>query len=623
MRANDTKIISVTDLPAYEDEFDIKHYINGLANFIKSCETPLTIAIQGEWGSGKTSIMNMVREQLDHTKNFKYKSIWFNTWQYAQFDSASRLNIMFIIDLIEQVFEGEDVCSSQSLNKADPVKDIYKLLKVISSNYMDRVFQEKTGVNNITNIIANTLSKDNEWDYQKYLNTESQSIRKFKDTFESFVDYSCYQNKYDRIVFFIDDLDRIDPCRAVELMEIIKNYLDCKKCIFVLAIDYDVVIRGVKAKFGETRESKARSFFEKIIQLPFMVPTNYYNVEKYVTNMLGRFGITVNDSELSDNLFKLMKTCTTNNPRAIKRLLNVYALNSMVNCTQGINSTPDFKNILLLGVLGIQLSYPKLYQFVLINAKYLSMTVEGKQVCLLEYITNPEYQDELANTDADIYLYKAPKNIPELYSLKEQLEEAGISDEWDELWGVLETYTKLLKDSKNSIPTGTLEIFINILNLSELSSYGSQKKDVFKRSIPLDYEIYGEKRHADSAIEMYLYVMEKILTKNAAPLDRQQIRDLYTTVDCFYDCSKLIANGNFDGNTEEMVQFIKKKAKDGSLPPSLEGQTVSKFRQGKFVEIGNINAFIGASLSLPLMRNYIKSLLEYFGDSDLFECRYS
>ena len=161
------------------------------------------------------------------------------------------------------------------------------------------------------------------------------------------------------------------------------------------------------------------------------------------------------------------------------------------------------------------------------------------------------------------------------------------------------------------------------MNLSELSSYGSQKKDVLKRSIPLDYEIYGEKKHADSAIEMYLYVMEKILTKNAAPLDRQQIRDLYTTVDCFYDCSKLIANDNFDGNTEEMVQFIKKKAKDGSLPPSLEGQTVSKFRQGKFVEIGNISAFIGASLSLPLMRNYIKSLLEYFGDSDLFECRYS
>lgn len=46
VRANDTKIISVTDLPVYEDEFDIKHYINGLANFIKGCKTPLTIAIR-------------------------------------------------------------------------------------------------------------------------------------------------------------------------------------------------------------------------------------------------------------------------------------------------------------------------------------------------------------------------------------------------------------------------------------------------------------------------------------------------------------------------------------------------------------------------------------------------
>jgi len=622
-RANNTKMISVTDLPAYEDEFQIKHYINGLANFIKSCETPLTIAIQGEWGSGKTSIMNMVREQLDHAKNFKYKSVWFSTWQYAQFDSASRLNIMFITDLIEQILAGEDVCSSQSLENEEPVKNIYKLLKVITSNYIDRVVQEKTGVNNITNIITTTLSKDNERDYQKYLKTESQSVRTFKDTFESFVDYSCNQHKYDRIVFFIDDLDRIAPCRAVELMEIIKNYLDCKKCIFILAIDYDVVIRGVQAKFGETQESKARSFFEKIIQLPFMVPTNYYNVENYVTKMLLKFGITVNDSKLSKNLFSLMKTCTANNPRAIKRLLNVYALNSMVNNTQDINSTPDLNNILLLGVLGIQLSYPKLYQFVLINAKYLSMTVEGKQVCLLEYITNPEYQDELENKEADIYLYKAPQNIPESYSLKEQLEEAGISDEWDELCRVLESYTKLLKDSKNSIPAGTLEIFIKILNLSELSSYGAQKKSISRRSIPLDYEIYGEKRHADSAIEMYLYVMEKILMKNAARLDRQQALDLYRSIDCFYDCSRLITDGSFEGNIEEMVQFIKKKAKDGSLPPSLEGQTVSKFRQGKFVEIGSIRAFIGASLSLPLMRNNIKSLLEYFGETGFFECDYA
>ena len=47
---------SFSDIPAHQDEFNIKNYIQGLAKFIMECETPLTIAIQGDWGTGKTSI---------------------------------------------------------------------------------------------------------------------------------------------------------------------------------------------------------------------------------------------------------------------------------------------------------------------------------------------------------------------------------------------------------------------------------------------------------------------------------------------------------------------------------------------------------------------------------------
>ncbi|MDD4544159.1 MAG: P-loop NTPase fold protein, partial [Clostridia bacterium] len=39
-----------------EDSFGIKTYINGLCQFIVSCDTPMTISIQGDWGSGKTSM---------------------------------------------------------------------------------------------------------------------------------------------------------------------------------------------------------------------------------------------------------------------------------------------------------------------------------------------------------------------------------------------------------------------------------------------------------------------------------------------------------------------------------------------------------------------------------------
>ena len=44
-----------------DDNFGIKKYIDGLTGFILDCNTPMTIAIQGDWGSGKTSMMNMIK----------------------------------------------------------------------------------------------------------------------------------------------------------------------------------------------------------------------------------------------------------------------------------------------------------------------------------------------------------------------------------------------------------------------------------------------------------------------------------------------------------------------------------------------------------------------------------
>lgn len=63
------------------DTFGIGKYINGLCTFILHCDTPMTISIQGDWGSGKTSMMNMVRSKIANNVH----TLWFNTWQFSQF----------------------------------------------------------------------------------------------------------------------------------------------------------------------------------------------------------------------------------------------------------------------------------------------------------------------------------------------------------------------------------------------------------------------------------------------------------------------------------------------------------------------------------------------------------
>ena len=76
-----------TDEAAYKDLFDVQSYVDGLVKFIKNCVTPMTISIQGDWGSGKTSMMNMIRQELGES----VFSIWFNTWQYSQFNLGDDL----------------------------------------------------------------------------------------------------------------------------------------------------------------------------------------------------------------------------------------------------------------------------------------------------------------------------------------------------------------------------------------------------------------------------------------------------------------------------------------------------------------------------------------------------
>lgn len=53
-----SSIIDVPRKPSQADLFGIQVYQDALIKYIRLTDTPITIALQGEWGSGKTSLMN-------------------------------------------------------------------------------------------------------------------------------------------------------------------------------------------------------------------------------------------------------------------------------------------------------------------------------------------------------------------------------------------------------------------------------------------------------------------------------------------------------------------------------------------------------------------------------------
>ena len=81
-----SNIIDKPRLGGARDLLGTDKYLEALIKFINTAQMPTTVAIQGEWGSGKTSMMNQIRHQLcesNDDSSKEYYGIWLNTWQYS------------------------------------------------------------------------------------------------------------------------------------------------------------------------------------------------------------------------------------------------------------------------------------------------------------------------------------------------------------------------------------------------------------------------------------------------------------------------------------------------------------------------------------------------------------
>ena len=70
-----------------QDDLDISAYHEALVDFIKKTDTPMTIGVQGEWGSGKTSLLNQIWSKLEESNqeyqdDENYLQIWVNSWEH-------------------------------------------------------------------------------------------------------------------------------------------------------------------------------------------------------------------------------------------------------------------------------------------------------------------------------------------------------------------------------------------------------------------------------------------------------------------------------------------------------------------------------------------------------------
>lgn len=415
-----------------EDKLDIIKYIKGLTSFVESCETPMTLAIQGGWGTGKTSMMNLLEDEL---RKEKIMTMYLNTWQYSQLQGDLYEN--FIVSIIDKILKENESQKEEILNFVKPVLTgvLGLALKHVDENVdIEKIFDKKA--------------------------TQIEQIEEYKEHFEELIDRTLQKNNKERYVFFIDDLDRLSPDKALEVLEIIKIFFDVDKCVFILAVDYDVVVDGVRRKYGEGFK-KGREFFDKIIQVPFNVPVHSYKIDALLKDSVGDLQ--------KDNCYKyivdLTKLCTGSNPRTIKRVLNSYNLMKAVCEEVDGKLKPEAMKSLYV-IQCIQVTQQELYNYMV--AKYDEF--------IKSILDAKESEQIIADIEEwDKSLSDNPEWLSQIMDILDTLKEL-IREKDKEIFGKMFTY------SKQSNNTAGMATDIQI-NLSGKEEWVANPTEAFKKSV--------------------------------------------------------------------------------------------------------------------------------------------
>lgn len=324
---------AVPEAAAEKDRLGIKKYIEGVSRFISACETPMMIAIQGNWNN---NIMKMLSDEL--RQYYRENVIWYNTLQFTQSDFGEGFPLLVGNRLIRQLDGSEERGNERAVKAA---KGIINIVSGV-------ITQGGTDGKNLTD----ALFKDN----------SSASVERIARTFSGMI-MGRTGGGNGKVIILVDDLDRLTPAQAVELLESMKNFYSCRGCVFVTAADYDFIIRGAKERYHqEFDENKGKSFFDKMFQVSFRVPVSGYNISKYVKEKLEEMEIDVDDETELETYGELVRCSLGNEPAGMKRLFNSFLLLKKL----ADEETFENKNRrqMLFALLCMQTKFREIYDFI-------------------------------------------------------------------------------------------------------------------------------------------------------------------------------------------------------------------------------------------------------------------
>lgn len=313
-----------------DDELNFAPYAQTLAKAIATVrlDNGLVMAIYGEWGSGKSTLINFICHYLESSQ--KIEIIRFNPW----------------------LFSGQEDLTAHFF---DQIRAEFALTKFPQwGNQLVDAFEKLSDVLGTLEPRLGTVTKALGFIREK--TNKPQSINKIHEEIRGIL----REKKDARFLIVIDDVDRLYPEEIRQLMGLVKSVANFPNILYLLAFDRDRVANALSPEDGH-------AFLEKIVQFPFEMPMITQNaldnlfisrLEEIFEGKIPHSFYTLNSHDFYENLRYLITK-----PRDVFRFLNTFEFTYA-----GVKGEVDEVDFIIIEML--RMFRPNIYEIIKNNKLY-------------------------------------------------------------------------------------------------------------------------------------------------------------------------------------------------------------------------------------------------------------
>lgn len=296
------------------------------ANFLKDFFTSIKdnkelkmFCLYGDWGSGKSTVLKYLQEEL---KN-EYNTFFFEAWEYDQNNNIPYSLFEFLTK------NSQDSLEKNLGNTLKTAKDFLKGFGKSLKLELEIPTLVKLGFDT-KELIEHIEKQSNK--------TEFELKQDFKKEFKRVERSLIAKGKKPKNIIFIDDLDRCDPEHTLALLSAIKLFFTYgEQTIFICGIDKNAVQEAIKTKYHDY--IKSSEYLEKIFDVSFNMPETH-NIQKLINVYFDEIPVIYNERELKLNemICTFFEHLNFTNPRKTKKILNKFHILSNYKKNINVNS---------------------------------------------------------------------------------------------------------------------------------------------------------------------------------------------------------------------------------------------------------------------------------------------